>query len=70
LLRLFERLTGRQAQVIYAPPHPADMYANWADTRKAQTLLGWQPKVGLQEGVRSLVEWYQQERAWASQIIT
>lgn len=70
LLRLFEQLTGRQAQVNYAPAHPADMYANWADTRKAQTVLGWQPKVGLQEGVRKLVEWYQQERAWASQVVT
>lgn len=70
LLNLFEQLTGRRAQVNYAPAHPADMYANWADTRKAQTLLGWRPKVGLQEGVRSLVEWYQQERDWASQVKT
>jgi nucleoside-diphosphate-sugar epimerase len=70
LLNLFEQLTGRRAQVNYAPAHPADMYANWADTRKAQTLLGWHPKVGLQEGVRSLVEWYQQERDWASQVKT
>lgn len=70
LLHLFEQLTGRQARVNYAPAHPADMYANWADTRKAQTVLGWQPKVGLQEGVTKLVEWYQQERAWASQVVT
>jgi nucleoside-diphosphate-sugar epimerase len=70
LLSLLEQLTGRRAQVHYAPPHPADMYANWADTRKAQTLLGWQPKVGLQEGVQRLVAWYLQERAWASQVVT
>lgn len=70
LLHLFEQLTGREARVNYAPAHPADMYANWADTRKAQTVLGWQPKVGLQEGVTKLVEWYQQERAWASQVVT
>ncbi|MCS6906460.1 MAG: GDP-mannose 4,6-dehydratase [Anaerolineales bacterium] len=70
LLTLFEQLTGKRAQVIYAPAHPADMYANWADTRKAQARLGWQPKVGLQEGVKSLVEWYLRERAWASQVVT
>ncbi len=70
LLNLFEQLIGRRAQVTYAPAHPADMFANWADTRKAQARLGWQPKVGLQEGVKALVDWYVKERAWASQVVT
>ncbi|MFN3307676.1 MAG: NAD-dependent epimerase/dehydratase family protein [Anaerolineales bacterium] len=70
LLSLFEQLIGRRAQVTYAPAHPADMIANWADTRKAQARLGWQPKVGLQEGVKALVDWYVKERTWASQVVT
>lgn len=70
LLNLFEQLIGRRARVTYAPAHPADMFANWADTRKAQARLGWQPKVGLQEGVKALVDWYVKERAWASQVVT
>lgn len=70
LIRLVERLIGRRAQVVYRPPHPADMLANWADVRKARQLLGWQPQVNLQEGVSRLVEWYQKEREWASQVQT
>ncbi len=70
LLTLFEELTNQRAQVTYAPFHPADMYANWADTQKAQARLGWRPKVGLREGVEALVAWYLKERAWASQVQT
>jgi len=35
-----------------------------------QGLLGWQPQVGLLEGISTLIAWYNQERAWASQINT
>ncbi len=70
LLALIEELTGQRAQVTYAPFHPADMYANWADTRKAQARLGWQPKVGIRQGVEAMVAWYLEERAWASQVTT
>ncbi|GAB4481143.1 MAG: NAD-dependent epimerase [Anaerolineales bacterium] len=70
LLGLIEEMSGKRAQVNYAPAHPADMYANWADTRKAQARLGWQPKVGLQQGVNALVQWYLKERDWASQVRT
>jgi UDP-glucuronate 4-epimerase len=56
--------------VEYGPFNPADMLANWADVSRAHKLLGWEPKVGLQEGIRRLVEWYAAERSWASTILT
>jgi UDP-glucuronate 4-epimerase len=71
--RLIEELEGlihKKAQVEYGPFNPADMLANWADVSKAHKLLGWEPKVGLQEGIRHLVEWYAAERSWASTILT
>jgi len=33
-------------------------------------LLGWQPQVGMREGVQRLVEWYHAERSWASEVLT
>ncbi len=71
--RLIEELEGliqKKAQVEYGPFNPADMLANWADVSRAHKLLGWEPKVGLQEGIRRLVEWYAAERSWASTILT
>lgn len=70
LVTLIEELTGKKAQVVHDPPNPAEMLANWADVGKAGRLLGWKPQVGLRQGIGSLVAWYNQERAWASQIKT
>jgi len=70
LVKLIEDLLGKKARLEFLPFHPADMMKNLADVRKAGQLLGWQPLVNLQQGVQNLVNWYLQEREWASQIIT
>jgi len=70
LIRLLESLTRRTAKIEYYPPHPADMSTNWADVNKALKLLDWKPKIGLNDGVANLVNWYNQERSWASDILT
>jgi len=56
--------------VKYYPQNAADMSASWADTRKARELLGWKPQTSLDEGIRNVVAWYQQESSWASQVST
>lgn len=61
---------GRPAHIEYHPAHPADMQANWANVDKAGRLLGWEPAVSLDEGLRRLVAWYRAERSWASQVET
>jgi nucleoside-diphosphate-sugar epimerase len=70
LIRILESLTGQKATIEYRPRHPADMSTNWADISKAQRLLGWKPKTDLNQGVANLVDWYHQEREWASDILT
>lgn len=69
LIKLAEELVGKKAIVEYGPPDLADMRSNWADVSKARQLLGWQPQVGLREGIGKLVEWYRSERAWAKDIV-
>jgi UDP-glucuronate 4-epimerase len=68
LIHLLEGLIGQQAIVDQHPPNPADMLTSQADVTKARDLLGWQPQVLLREGVKRLVEWYAQERAWLKEI--
>ncbi len=70
LIEQLEALIHKKARVEHGPLNPADMLANWADVSKARRLLGWEPKVGLQEGITSLVKWYAAERSWASTIMT
>jgi len=69
LLRRIEDLVGKKANVQYIPWHPADVNANWADVTKARSLLGWEPRVPLAEGITHLVNWYLEQRAWARDII-
>lgn len=70
LIKLIEDVIGRKAKVQYDPPNPADMFTNWADVTKAGDLLGWEPQFNMRAGVERLVEWYNAEREWASQILT
>lgn len=70
LIAMIEDQLGQKAQIEHHPFHPADMMNNLADVSKARRLLGWQPSVGLREGVRNLIDWYLAERDWASQVIT
>jgi UDP-glucuronate 4-epimerase len=70
LVKLIEDIVGRKAIVEYGPPDLADMRSNWADVTKAGELLGWEPQFTLRSGIEKLVEWYNTERQWASQIQT
>ena len=69
-IRLVEDTVGKKAQIERKPAHRADVHATWADISKAKQLLGWQPQVTIEEGVRRLVDWYNQNRAWAKDIKT
>jgi UDP-glucuronate 4-epimerase len=70
LIEMLEEIIGKQARIERHPPNPADMLTNWADVSKARRLLGWQPQVGLREGVQRLVDWYRAERSWAKKVAT
>jgi UDP-glucuronate 4-epimerase len=70
MINRLEELVGCKAEIEHLPFHKADMLSNLADVSKAQRLLGWEPQVDLNEGMRRLVNWYQEQRSWASQVIT
>ena len=68
LIEMMEKAIGRKAIIEQRPAEKADMSASWANVSKAGKLLGWEPQVGLKEGIAKMVEWYRAERSWASQI--
>jgi UDP-glucuronate 4-epimerase len=70
LIKLIEDVVGRKAIIQYGPADPADMRSNWADVSKAGELLGWEPQFNMRTGIEKLVEWYNAEREWASQVLT
>jgi UDP-glucuronate 4-epimerase len=70
LIAILEEMTGKKATIEYHPQHPADAMGNHAVVTKAGEVLGWEAQVSLQEGVRNLVDWYNQNRQWAKDIET
>lgn len=67
---IIEELTAKKAEIVFAPRHPADVLATWADISKAERLLGWRPQSTFRDGVAALVSWYQTNRAWAKDVET
>ena len=70
VLQKIEEHLGKKAMVNYIDRHPADIDASWANVEKARRLLGWEPRVSLDDGISALVDWYKQNRSWASQVHT
>ncbi len=69
IIERLEELIGRKARWTHQPPHPADVRATWADITKARTLLGWEPQISLEEGLKRTVEWYFANRDWVKEVV-
>jgi UDP-glucose 4-epimerase len=46
------RVLDRPVERVFGPPRPGDIRASWADHAVARELLGWEPQVALEEGLR------------------
>jgi nucleoside-diphosphate-sugar epimerase len=63
LLLTLTRLTGVDVKPLYANPRPGDVRDSLADISRARAVLGYTPAVGLEEGLRRTLAWYQSEAA-------
>ncbi len=54
--------TVHRISVARSGPRPGDQRVFVVDTRKAERELGWEPKVGVEEGVRKLFEWVRENK--------
>jgi UDP-glucose 4-epimerase len=53
-------------EVEYCPVAPGDVRSTWADLERAEKELGYQPRVGLKEGIEAQVEWVLREELSSS----
>lgn len=59
---ILERLLGEKIEVARDDWRPGDQKVFYADFRKAQRELGWEPKIDLEEGLEMLFEWVKANR--------
>ena len=68
IIEKLETLIGKKAVIDHKPFHIADLMETWADIEKARNLLGWEPKVSLDEGLEKSVFWYMENREWLKEV--
>jgi nucleoside-diphosphate-sugar epimerase len=63
LLSALKKLTGRDdVEAEYREPRVGDVRHSLADITRARELLGYEPRVGLDEGLRKTLDWWKQSR--------
>lgn len=61
-VRILEGLLHRKAQIVDAPCPPSEPQITFADITKARQLLGYEPKVAVEEGLSRFIAWLRAER--------
>jgi dTDP-glucose 4,6-dehydratase len=58
IARTIIRMTGSKSQVVYRPLPEDDPKVRQPDITRARTILGWEPKVRLEEGLTKTLEYF------------
>lgn len=58
VLKLLEKISGKQIQPKYDPPRPGDIRDSQADISLASKVLGYEPLVHFEEGLKRTWDWY------------
>ncbi|VVB99058.1 GDP-L-fucose synthase [uncultured archaeon] len=63
LISLIEKSTGRKAKIKFLAGKKEDLDETLADISKARKILGYRPKISLEEGIPLFVEWFKSRKA-------
>ncbi|MGQ9559685.1 MAG: UDP-glucuronic acid decarboxylase family protein [Candidatus Oleimicrobiaceae bacterium] len=63
LAQTIVRLTGSKSRIVRKPLPVDDPRVRQPDITKARQVLGWEPKIGLEEGLRLTIEWFKERLA-------
>lgn len=56
------RLTGSKSELIFKPLPVDDPKVRQPNISKAKELLGWEPKVNLEEGLKKTIDWFKTQK--------
>jgi dTDP-glucose 4,6-dehydratase len=61
MAKLIIKMTGSKSQIVFKPLPTDDPKVRRPDITRAKTVLGWEPKVGLEEGLTSTIEYFRKK---------
>ncbi len=65
LARVLREIAGADVEAKHAPERPGEQKRSAVDVRKAQRVLGWQPKMSLRDGLTETYRYFAARRAEA-----
>ncbi len=63
MARLIIKMTGSSSKVVFKPLPTDDPKVRQPDITRARTLLGWEPKVTLEDGLTSTIDYFRRKMA-------
>jgi len=62
LVRKMNGILGSDVPAVYEPARPGDVRHSVADVSKSREMIGYVPRISLEEGLRRVLDWYRQRR--------
>ncbi|MCL4396820.1 GDP-mannose 4,6-dehydratase [Candidatus Parvarchaeota archaeon] len=62
LAKLIIKKTGSKSKIVHLPPREEDPKRRAADITQARKILNWEPKVSLDEGLESTINWLKEKK--------
>jgi nucleoside-diphosphate-sugar epimerase len=60
MLQQINKITGKDIAPVYGDARPGDIKHSQADITRARNLLGYEPKISFEDGLRHTIEWYRE----------
>jgi GDP-L-fucose synthase len=67
LAELTAKLAGFRGKIVWDASRPDGQLRRWFDISRARREIGYEPRFGIEEGLRRTVDWYRANRATARQ---
>src|SRR6185436_3715697 len=62
LIGHLEAALGKKAKIVFQSEQPGDVRQTHADLTHSRKAPGYEPQIGIQEGIRRFVGWYRAQR--------
>ncbi len=57
-------MDGDESLIRFIGDRPGQVFRHTGDATKIKNILGWEPKVSWEEGLKRTIEWYRENRKW------
>ncbi len=62
LVKIISNILGSQPRIIFSDKKAGEASNTHADISKAEKILGYKPKVSMEEGIRNFVQWFKSQQ--------